>query len=272
MGVLPERPVARVVEALSLPGDSEVERRRVFVLPGDAEADPFLSLAEEWSRAPRTGRGPHPHCGAETVTLVLEGELEVRDHRGAQSVLADGDAQWVTAGRGLIHSELPRGDADLHTLQLWLNLPRADKRGSPRSRELRGHQLPLRRRPGAVARDFSEGASCVPAAVVDVRLDAGAEMTLQLRGGDNAFLALIGGSCRLGCGAEPFDDGRTVWFERDPEPSSFTVRANGGPLRALFCAAPPLWEPVVSRGAFVLSTEEELRQALADYEAGRFSE
>ena len=123
MEIRVERKSDRIEHPLELGASDQVERKRL-VLHGDdfAALSPFLRLSEDWFAAPG-GFETHPHRGMQTVTLVLDGALHHRDHTGADGVLRQGDVQWMTAGRGVLHSEMPYRNEPAHTLQLWLNLP-----------------------------------------------------------------------------------------------------------------------------------------------------
>jgi redox-sensitive bicupin YhaK (pirin superfamily) len=268
------RSVRRVVKAQLQPGGTPDHTVRLVLEPGHwSEHDPFLLLAEDWF-VPGTFPD-HPHRGIETVTFVLEGELEHRDNRGGQGVLGPGDAQWMTAGSGLIHREEPRGR--VHTLQLWLNLPASAKMSAPRYQDLRGADMPTRIGDGFVVRVFS-GASGnavattlnhVPVTMVEIVLESQALVSQELTGGDNAFLYVLSGSGEVGPDATPVAAGDVVWLSPSDADADVTVRA-ATELRALLWAGPPLREPVVARGPFVMNTAELIAEAYADFRAGRF--
>ena len=142
-----------------------------------AATDPFLALMEDWF--PRGVFGKHPHRGIETVTYVVEGRIDHYDNQGHEGTILPGDVQWMTAGRGLIHNEIPAEGVTVHSLQLWVNLPAADKMTAPRYQDLAGDAVPVRRQPGVEVRIFS-GASggvtaptknFVPVTLVEFRLD-----------------------------------------------------------------------------------------------------
>ena len=118
-----------------------------------AATDPFLALMEDWF--PRGVFGKHPHRGIETVTYVVEGRIDHYDNQGHESTILPGDVQWMTAGRGLIHNEIPAEGVTVHSLQLWVNLPAADKMTAPRYQDLAGDAVPVRRQPGVEIRVFS---------------------------------------------------------------------------------------------------------------------
>lgn len=272
----PPRGIDRVVTPVMQPGGTSAHSVRLLVEPGRwAEHDPFLLLAEDWF-VPGTFPD-HPHRGIETVTFVIDGELEHRDNHGGQGVLGAGDAQWMTAGRGIIHREEPRGR--VHTLQLWVNLPAADKMTAPGYQDLRAAEMPVREGPGFRFRVFS-GASGpvaaatrnhVPVTMVEMLLEPGARAEQPVSGDDRAFVYVLEGRGRFGAAETPVEAGQVAWLDRgQPSAPSVLPVAAEGPLRALFWSGRPLGEPVVARGPFVMNTDEQIRDAYADYRAGTF--
>jgi hypothetical protein len=155
--------------------------RRLIDGGNPAFSDPFLVMAEDW--VPRDAFSRHPHRGIETVTLVLDGALEHFDNAGNTGVINTGDAQWMTAGRGVIHNENPLSGTTAHALQLWVNLPASEKMAAPRYQDVRGADLPTRREPGVEIRllpGSSGGVSSptlnhVPVTAIDARMDDGAD-------------------------------------------------------------------------------------------------
>ena len=246
------------------PGMNARHRVRLLLEPGHwEEYDPFLLLMEDWF--PRGTFGDHPHRGFETVTFVLEGEVEHADNHGGRGVLRPGDAQWMTAGRGVVHSE-EAGPDGAHTLQLWINLPARLKMTEPRYEDLRGGQMPSEEKDGALLRYFQPSVQHLPITMIELRLQVGASASHELPSDHNAFLYIIEGR------ADPAQAGQVVWFERrdgDDAPSTITVAAET-PLHAILWAGPPLREPVAARGPFVMNTPEQLRQAFFDFQSGRF--
>jgi redox-sensitive bicupin YhaK (pirin superfamily) len=275
-----ERDVARIEEALRFGADQQVTDKTIIIQPGRwATTDPFLALSEDWFKAPG-GFAAHPHRGFETVTLVLEGQLEHRDNRGGHGVLGPGDVQWMTAGRGIIHSELPHGDEAVHSLQLWVNLPARAKLAEPHYQDLRGETAPLRRFRGGLARVYSgssdnviaETLNLYPVTMVVVDLDPGATFEQPLPSAHRAFALAQQGALQAGLAPTPVLEGQTVWFNPTNDIGTDVIRltAAESPARLIFFSAPPIGEPVEADGPFVMNTRAEIAKAIADYEAGLF--
>lgn len=253
--------------------------RQGFVLePGRwEEFDPFLMMAEDWFQ--RGTFDDHPHRGIETVTFVLEGHLEHRDNHGGKGLLGPGDVQWMTAGRGIVHAEEPVPGETVHSLQLWLNLPRARKMAEPRYQDLSGDQVPVRRADRALVRVFSGSSGNVaantlnhtPVTAVELVIDAGGSATQDLPGSYNGFLYVLEGSGVFGAEETRAEQGQVLWLgsANGAPQSDISIRAER-PLRALLIAGEPLREPVAAYGPFVMNTMEEIKQAFADYQAGKF--
>jgi redox-sensitive bicupin YhaK (pirin superfamily) len=186
----------------------------------------------------------------------------------------------MTAGGGIIHVEQPAEGVTVHSLQLWVNLPAADKMVEPRTQNLVAADLPLRREPGAEIRVFSGQSGNVkaltknytPVTMLEIRLEAGARVGQELPADYNAFIVVLEGDGLIGGDRSPVRAGDVVWLTRtdDDAPSEVTAVGGTAPLRALLFAGPPLREPVVAQGPFVMNTEEQIRQANSDYRAGRF--
>ena len=243
-----------------------------------AATDPFLALMEDWF--PRGVFGKHPHRGIETVTYVVEGRIDHYDNQGHEGAILPGDVQWMTAGRGLIHNEIPAEGVTVHSLQLWVNLPAADKMTAPRYQDLAGNAVPARRQPGVEVRVFS-GASggvtaltknFVPVTMVEIRLDQGALVRQDLPADYNAVVIVLEGEGAIGAERKIVTAGDVVWLTHGEsgKESEVAIRATDKPVRALLYAGRPLHEAVVARGPFVMNTEAEIEQAYADYRAGRF--
>jgi redox-sensitive bicupin YhaK (pirin superfamily) len=257
---------------------SQVRRNRAVVPPADFDRhSPFLLLMEDWFDS-SGGFDTHPHRGFQTVTLVLDGELEHRDHTGAHGVLAQGDVQWMTAGRGALHSEMAHGSGVTHTLQLWLNLPARDKMIAASYRDQRLADVPVHRFAGGDVRvyagtsgDVSSGhGSAWPMVLLDITLQEGAAYVATLPASYRAFVYLLQGDARLGARREAVTAGDVAWFDPGAGDGSDTVTIEAvKPMRALLYASPPIDEPVAAHGPFVMNTMREVQQAFADFHAGR---
>lgn len=276
---LPARDVARIVSSRFETGHAEGHLARRLIDGHDvAASDPFILMAEDFM--PRGAFGRHPHRGLETVTLVLDGAVEHFDSAGNEGLIETGDAQWMTAGRGVVHNESAPPGTIAHTLQLWVNLPAADKMVPPRYQTLHGDTLPVRRARGVEVRVLSgrSGDAVSPTlnhvAVtgIDARIAPGASFDQALRPGDNAFLHVIEGEARVGTGARPVAAGEVAWLTRDEGAagSFVTIAAGDAATRVVLFAGRPLREPVAMGGPFVMNTRAEVDQAFADYRAGRF--
>jgi len=270
------RPVARVTAVQTRGATDQVQANRLIVTPQYyAATTPFLLLSEDTFAAPG-GFESHPHRGMQTVTVVLDGALEHRDHTGAHSVLAAGDIQWMTAGRGVMHSEMPAEGSTAHTLQLWLNLPARLKMIPARYVDQRRHDVPVHREPGITAHVYAghlgtashPHGSDWPMMLIDIQLQAGRALAIPVPPVWRAFVTTLEGHGYAGTAA--IDRDRVAWV--DPaaaqEPSHVDLIA-GGALRVLVFGAPPIAEPVAFGGPFVMNTDEELRQAFSDLRAGR---
>jgi quercetin 2,3-dioxygenase len=271
--------VARIDRPTVQTGMTPEHRVRPLIPSGDPKAtDPFLLLMEDWF--PRGVFDRHPHRGMETVTYVIDGRLDHYDNYGNKGSLLPGNVQWMTAGRGIIHNEQPPDGVTVHSLQLWVNLPAADKMVEPRTQNLVAADLPLRREKGAEIRVFSGKSGDViaptknysPVTMLEVRLEAGARIRQELPTDYNAFLVVLEGDGLIGGDQSPVHAGDVVWLTRTDDDGLSEVNIAGGTahLRVLLFAGRPLREPVVARGPFVMNTEEQIRQANMDYREGRF--
>ncbi|HEY4230602.1 MAG TPA: pirin family protein [Thermoanaerobaculia bacterium] len=249
--------------------------------------DPFLLLDEmgPMDLAPGEARGApdHPHRGFETVTYLLSGEMEHHDSRGNRGRLTPGDVQWMTAGSGVVHSEMPaasfqREGGRMHGFQLWVNLPRRDKMMAPRYQEIPAERIPeAASEDGAVTVRVLAGEALGKRAVIDtrtpityldVRLRPGAVFEQPLDAKLRAFVYVVEGSGEFGAGRTPAGQHELVLFRSDGE--RVRLAASGTePLRALLIAGEPLDEPVARAGPFVMNTRAEVVQAFEDYQTGR---
>jgi redox-sensitive bicupin YhaK (pirin superfamily) len=274
------RSAARISDPPVQRGTSARHRVRELVPSGDWVAtDPFLLLMEDWF--PRGVFDWHPHRGIETVTYIIDGVLHHEDTAGHSGTVRTGDVQWMTAGRGLVHLEQPALGSTVHSLQLWVNLPAVDKMAEPRYQDLVTANVPVRLEPGAAIRVYS-GASgqvvaltknYVPVTMLEIRLEPGARISQDLPGEFNAFLFVLEGEGWIGSDAAQSRAGKVVWLTRcsgDKKSEVELAASSDMMFRALLFAGRPLHEPVVARGPFVMNTEQQIRQAYADYQFGQF--
>lgn len=251
---------------------------RLLLEPGHwEEYDPFLLLAEDWFV--KGSFGLHPHRGMETVTYILEGKLDHFDNRGGKDELHPGDAQWMTAGRGVIHLEDPAEGVTVHSYQLWVNLASDKKLSEPRYQNLRNADIPTRKEDGAIARVFSGSSAGItaptqnhtPVTMVEFNLEAGARITQDLPGSYNGFLIVVEGEGVFGNNHMAGMQGQVLWLgSAAADIASVVVMEATTALRVLLYAGQPLGEPVVARGPFVMNTDLQIQEAYQDYSNGKF--
>lgn len=273
------REVARVVPAAAGRDGAGVALRRSIGGRALPDLDPFLLLDEIHSSDPAdysAGFPRHPHRGFETVSYVLRGGFEHRDSVGNHGLIADGGAQWMTAGKGIVHAEMPKQTAgpELWGLQLWVNLPAARKLISPRYQDLGAAALPVIDVADARVRVVAGavGATRGPVDGIDIRptlldatLAAGARFHHELPGGDTAFVYVLDGL--LAIAGQAVNAGELAVLDAGTSIAASSARG----ARFLVVAGTPLREPIARRGPFVMTTEAELDQAFADYQSGRLT-
>jgi redox-sensitive bicupin YhaK (pirin superfamily) len=262
--------------------------RRPF--PGERldSVDPFLLIDEmgpvDYEPGQAVGAPDHPHRGFETVTYVLEGEMEHEDSAGHRGRLGPGDVQWMTAGAGVVHSEMPsprirEQGGRVHGFQIWVNLPKRDKLVRPRYQEYSGERLPQARTGDGKAQvrviaGEALGARAViathtPIALQDWTLQPGADVTLPLAGEMRALVYVFEGTARIGSSPGIVREGQLAILGDGDE---VRLRGGDGPGRLLLLAGVPLREPVARYGPFVMNTRAELAEAFEDYQSGRMGE
>jgi redox-sensitive bicupin YhaK (pirin superfamily) len=274
-------PIARRIADVDDPTlikDSPQHVARALIPAGDwARHDPFLLMMEDHFEVGAFGM--HPHRGIETVTYVLAGSLTHIDNRGNSGVLGPGDVQYMTAGSGVIHLEEPPAGEQVHLLQLWLNLPAAQKMTNPRYQDLRAAEMPRHVAPGVeitVYSGTSNGITSptlnhVPVTIAEARLAAGANVIQDLPSSYNGFVHILDGEGEFGANHIRGSAGQTLWLDRPTiaADSELSVAAITD-LQVLLAAGEPLHEAVVAAGPFVMNTETQIRQAFLDFRAGRF--
>lgn len=260
--------------------------RLTRVLTGDLQRrlDPFLMLDAFGSDEAAdyiAGFPDHPHRGFETLTYMIAGRMRHRDSAGHEGLLENGGVQWMTAGRGLIHSELPEQEQGrMEGFQLWLNLRAADKMVEPSYRDIPATALPHWRAPGVdvtvIAGHAGAGATQVGGAVqrahteplyLDVHLDAGACFEQPLPAGHQGFVYVYRGALQVG--GTPVPVQRMAILAQDEAADGVRLQAGEAPARALLIAGRPLHEPIAQYGPFVMNTHAEIVQAVEDFRAGR---
>ena len=272
------RQVVRLSQGQATSDGAGVKLNRVIGNRTLGELDPFLLLDEFRSDdgADYIGGFPdHPHRGFETVTYMLAGRMRHRDNKGHSGLLRPGSVQWMTAGRGIVHSEMPEQENGLMWgFQLWVNLPASDKMTAPRYQEFEPEQVPVAALPGGVHVHViagKVGAVTGPVAGIattptylDVEIPAGASATFDLPAGQNAFAYPFEGEASVGNRLVPRGTLAVLG-----EGSRVVLGAHAAPARVLLVAGQPLNEPVARYGPFVMNTPEQIRQAITDYQAGQ---
>jgi redox-sensitive bicupin YhaK (pirin superfamily) len=294
------RPVRRLVQSKPTLEGAGVHLRRAFGFGATSDFDPFLLLDDFRNERPedyRKGFPWHPHRGIETITYVLAGTVEHGDSLGNKGAIAPGDVQWMTAGRGIVHQEMPKGDSEgrMHGFQLWANLPKSLKMTAPRYQEVKAKDIPsvtdddgtgVRLVCGSFwgARGPVEGIAADPT-YLDVSVPAGKRKSLPVATGRNAFAYVFEGSGKFCNASDPLAvptegvgwldtkppeeaGNRTlVLFDRGDE---VTVQAGEEGIRFLLVSGEPLKEPVAWYGPIVMNTQDELRRAFQELEEGTF--
>jgi hypothetical protein len=295
------RPVKRIVTSKPTIEGAGVHLRRAFGFGDATEFDPFLLLDDFRNDRPdeyRAGFPWHPHRGIETITYVLAGNVEHGDSLGNRGNLGAGDVQWMTAGRGILHQEMPQGDTQgrMHGFQLWANLPSSLKMTAPRYQDIKAAEIPeIADDDGTIVRivcgDFwgrrgpVEGVAADPR-YLDVSVPAGKRKTLPVELERHAFAYVFEGSGSFRSASQPFgvltekNDGENdilvreqtgnrslVLFDSGDE---VTVQAGDEGIRFLLVSGKPIEEPVAWYGPIVMNTQAELQLAFAELRSGSF--
>lgn len=276
------RRIDRLITGQRTSDGAGVKLTRVLTQDLQQRLDPFLMLdafGSDQADDYIAGFPDHPHRGFETVTYMIAGRMRHRDSAGHEGLLENGGVQWMTAGRGVIHSELPEQEEGLmEGFQLWLNLPASRKMQAPWYRDFKAGELPRTYTPtgaqvtviagqcngtsGAVQREGTEPL------YLDIELQPGTAFEQPLPPTHNAFIYVYRGQVMVA--------GQTVTSQKmavlgnDPNSDGVCIQADG-PSRLLLIAGRPLGEPIVQYGPFVMNSREEIYQAMADYQAGRLA-
>ncbi len=274
------RRVERLVAGQATSDGAGVKLTRVLTQPLQRRLDPFLMLDAFGSDRPDdyiAGFPDHPHRGFETITYMIAGRMRHRDSAGNEGLLENGGVQWMTAGRGVIHSEIPEQEHGLmEGFQLWLNLPARDKMGEPWYRDFKFDDLPKLVTPQGVEVTVIAGESHgVGGAVtrdataplyLDVHLNAGMRFEQRLPADHNAFVYVYRGEVSIAGQSVPAQ--RMAILANDAAADGVAIEASGD-AKLLLVAGCPLNEPIAQYGPFVMNTQQEIQQAVNDFRDGR---
>ncbi len=280
------RPLARIIPAMNTSDGAGVRLRRSLGSGEGTRLDPFLMLDEFSSMNPGdyiAGFPSHPHRGFETVTYILDGHMRHEDHLGNQGDLKSGGVQWMTAGRGIIHSEMPQQlEGRMRGFQLWINLPGKEKMKPAGYRDIQPEEIPVHALSGGgtvkviagrldadgVQIDGPIGGLSTEPLYLDVTLPPGAAFTQATPHGHNAMAYVFEGQLRL-AGSDTLLATHSAAILAHGDLASFT--AGEGGARFLLLAGRPIGEPIVQYGPFVMNTVAEIEQAILDYQTGRLT-
>jgi len=286
------RTLTQIIASVPTSDGAGVKLRRSLGSQRGFQVDPFLMLDEFYSDDPKdyiAGFPSHPHRGFETVTYMLDGHMRHEDHLGNRGDLKPGDVQWMTAARGIIHSEMPQqSEGRMRGFQLWINLPSKEKMKPAHYRDIPAQQIPVVQLASGASAKVIAGTAVLDAQRIsgpvngpdqplstdplylDLKLPAGADIIVPVTRGHSAFLYVYEGEAKVGeahsAQALPY---RAAGVLSDGD----SVRVQGAERGAqlLLLAAKPLREPVVQYGPFVMNTRQEIEQAVEDYRSGRFA-
>jgi hypothetical protein len=276
------RSIERLVQGVATSDGAGVSLTRVLTGKLQRRLDPFLMLDAFGSDDPDdyiAGFPDHPHRGFETITYMLSGRMRHRDSAGHEGLLENGGMQWMIAGRGAIHSEIPeQEDGLMEGFQLWLNLPAANKMAAPWYKDFSSAEIPeYRTAEGVTVRVIAGESNGVAGAMtrevtepvyLDVHLPAGTRLSTALPATHNAFVYVYRGAVQVG--DTQVDAQRMGILSNAPDADGVTISA-AGDARLILVAGKPLNEAIVQYGPFVMNTQEEIHQALDDYRSGRLA-
>ncbi len=278
------RTPTRIVNGIPVSDGRGVKLYRLLGQPGLMEVDPFLLLDEFKSDKPSDyigGFPDHPHRGFQTVTYMLAGRMRHQDNKGHEGVLGPGGVQWMNAGRGIVHSEMPEQENGLlHGFQLWINLPAKEKMSDPFYFEFSGEEIPTIELPGQTLRVIAGTGPGGQQGVVrgvtgnplylDFQLEPMAEFDQTIVPSHQALVSLFQGTAtvRSERGERKMTAGQLAVFPE--EGTAIRLVAGDSGCRGLLLACEPIRETVVRHGPFVMNSEEEIRRAVQDYSTGKF--
>ncbi len=271
-----KRVIKRLVAGQSTTDGAGVNLTRIIGSPELNMLDPFLLLDEFGSDNPDdyiAGFPSHPHRGFETITYMLNGKWQHKDSAGNEGKLGEGSVQWMTAGRGIVHSEMPiQTDGLARGFQLWLNLPKEKKMIEPAYQDIESEQIPIVKEKAGTVKVISgnfhgtvgPGQSHTPVLILDIQLLENSELTIPLTDGWNVFSFIYEGDVFAG---QKLSKGQLAVYEKDGD-VDFKTKDNKAGI--FFVAGEPLNEPVARGGPFVMNTRGEILRAFEDYQNGKF--
>jgi len=283
-----ERSIQTVIDAVQTLEGGGFPVRRPIPARSAPDVDPFLLLDEmgpvEWKPGQAIGAPDHPHRGFETVTYMISGRMEHKDSAGHRGVLGPGDVQWMTAGAGVVHSEMPEPEFKKngglsHGFQLWVNLPRKDKMIKPQYQELPKNKIPeAQTTDGLVRVRVIAGEALGAKAAIKTRtpimylhysLQKGGQVVQSIPENHNAYVYVFSGKIQWGTDQRKIQQGQMAVLGPGREIRFKAGMENSKPTEILVLSGVPLGEPVARYGPFVMNTREEIDQAIADYQNGR---
>jgi len=268
--------IKKIVEGIQTIDGAGVNLTRIIGSPELNMLDPFLLLDEFGSDNPDdyiAGFPPHPHRGFETITYMLNGKWQHKDSAGNEGKLGEGSVQWMTAGRGIIHSEMPiQTDGLARGFQLWLNLPKEKKMIEPAYQDIESEQIPIVKEKAGMVKVISgnfhgtvgPGQSHTPILILDIQLLENSELTIPLTDGWNLFSFIYEGDVFAG---QKLSKGQLAVYEKD---GGVNFKTKDNKAGIFFAAGEPLNEPVARGGPFVMNTQGEVLQAFEDFQNGQF--
>jgi redox-sensitive bicupin YhaK (pirin superfamily) len=276
------RLVERLIQGQATSDGAGVRLTRLLTQDLQRRLDPFLMLDLFGTENPGDyigGFPDHPHRGFETITYMLQGRMRHRDSAGNEGLLVPGSVQWMTAGRGVIHSEMPeQQEGAMEGFQLWLNLPGRDKMQQPWYRDITTQEIPEWQGEGVTARVIAGATHGVQGAVqrdatevlyLDLHLAPGARFTQPLPVAHNAFVVVYRGE--LDVAGTQVRTRRMAVLANTPGSDGVLLQAGAEGARAILVAGQPLKEPIAQYGPFVMNTQQEIFQAFEDFRAGRLA-
>ena len=271
-----QRKIIKIITGMKTSDGAGVNLTRIIGSPELNMLDPFLLLDEFGSDDPNdyiAGFPPHPHRGFETITYMLNGKWQHQDSAGNEGLLGEGSVQWMTAGRGIVHSEMPiQTDGLARGFQLWLNLPKEKKMIEPAYQDIHAEQIPIVKEVFGTVKVISgdyngaigPGKSHSPVLILDIQLKEASEIIIPVDDGWNAFGFIYEGNVKSG---KSLSKGQLAVYNTE---GNIHFKTNGTHASIYLVAGEPLNEPVARGGPFVMNTRDEVLKAFEDFHKGKF--